>query len=763
MEKLENKYEISKWTLFMDKFMSKFITVGGLSVIAAVLLILVFIGKEVVPLLQEADVRHQSTIKLPDVDFSEIAVDEWSTLPALITKDSLYFVDLQQGNKIHREEYKRDNGAEITAARYIQEKQVVCLGNKSGKFSILELNYKKKFLDEYENGRQKSLTIYELKQGEYLPLSNNVKDKIIDIRYTKTETKQIVAGIVERDGKRRLLLVSLKQAVDIFGEPSGEVEVAQRVDLTEDVDGNISHLLLSTQADTLLAATDDGKVYSFRKSGDKLLYNQTFEPFKGEDSNIIASMDYLFGSGTVIFTNPKGRMVGFSIYKPSDGRPQVFGKTKSAFPNLEGGGAQFFATSLRNKSFITGNGKNISLRYSTHESVNWKATVDFETTNALISGKYDRILFADKEKNLHIYSLSDPHPEAGMRAYFSKIWYEGQSEPLYKWESTGGTEEKEKMLSMMPLIFGTLKATFYAMMFAVPIALLAALYTSQFLPPSFKTIVKPLMEVMASLPSVIIGLLAAITLAPLVEHKVPSIIMLILMVPASALLMGVFWQKLPPSLRFKCKPGLEFLFFLPVMLVVCYVAWNLGPVVESIFFTVKDVNGNEVANFAYWWTGTTGLEYTQKNAMVVGFSMGFAVIPIIFTISEDSLSNVPKSLTSASLALGASRWQTTWKVVLPTASAGIFSACMIGLGRAVGETMIVLCAAGGTGLMEMNIFNGMRTLSINLATELPEAAKDGTLYRSLFLGALILFLITFVVNTIAEVIRQHIRNKYKTI
>jgi len=235
------------------------------------------------------------------------------------------------------------------------------------------------------------------------------------------------------------------------------------------------------------------------------------------------------------------------------------------------------------------------------------------------------------------------------------------------------------------------------------------------------------------------------------------------MVPVSALLMGAFWNNLPPKIRYKCASGTEFLFFLPVLIMVTIIAWKLGPVIESVFFVVKDSNGNEIANFAYWWNRKVGLEYTQKNAMIVGFAMGFAVIPIIFTIAEDSLTNVPKAMTSASLALGASRWQTTWKVVVPTASAGIFSACMIGLGRAVGETMIVLCAAGGTGIMEMNIFNGMRTLSLNLATELPEAAKDGTLYRSLFLGALILFVLTFIVNTGAEIIRQHIRNKYKTI
>jgi len=143
--------------------------------------------------------------------------------------------------------------------------------------------------------------------------------------------------------------------------------------------------------------------------------------------------------------------------------------------------------------------------------------------------------------------------------------------------------------------------------------------------------------------------------------------------------------------------------------------------------------------------------------------MGFAVIPIIFTITEDALSNVPKTLVSGSLALGASRWQTALHVVLPTAFPGIFSAVMVGLGRAVGETMIVVMATGNTPIMDFNIFSGMRTLSANIAVELPEAPYLSTLYRALFLGALVLFVMTFIVNTIAEIIRQRLREKYRTV
>ena len=149
----------------------------------------------------------------------------------------------------------------------------------------------------------------------------------------------------------------------------------------------------------------------------------------------------------------------------------------------------------------------------------------------------------------------------------------------------------------------------------------------------------------------------------------------------------------------------------------------------------------------------------QRNSLVVGFVMGFAIIPIIYTIADDALKSVPEHLRSASLAAGATPWQTAVRVIVPTAMSGLFSALMIGMGRAAGETMIVLMAAGNPPILEMNLFNVFRTLAANIAVELPEAVVGSTHYRILFLAALTLFLMTFVVNTIAEAVRQRFRRR----
>jgi phosphate transport system permease protein len=140
--------------------------------------------------------------------------------------------------------------------------------------------------------------------------------------------------------------------------------------------------------------------------------------------------------------------------------------------------------------------------------------------------------------------------------------------------------------------------------------------------------------------------------------------------------------------------------------------------------------------------------------------MGLAVIPTIFSIAEDAIYSVPRHLIQGSLALGATPWQTLTRVVLLTASPGIFSAAMIGMGRAVGETMIVLMSTGNTPVMDFSVFQGMRTFAANIAVELPESAVDSTHFRVLFLAALVLFALTFTVNTAAEVVRQRLRAKY---
>jgi phosphate transport system permease protein len=220
------------------------------------------------------------------------------------------------------------------------------------------------------------------------------------------------------------------------------------------------------------------------------------------------------------------------------------------------------------------------------------------------------------------------------------------------------------------------------------------------------------------------------------------------------MLASFFWEKLPTSIRHAVPEGWEAGLLLPVIGVLVWITIGMSPVMEQWWF------GGDMRS---WLTNDVGIGFDQRNAVVVGLAMGFAVIPTIFSIAEDAIFGVPKHLTNGSLAMGATNWQTLIWIVLPSASPGIFSGVMIGLGRAVGETMIVLMATGNTPVMDFSPFEGLRTLSANIAVELPESELDSTHYRVLFLAGLVLFMFTFAVNTIAELVRQRLRQKYSNL
>jgi phosphate transport system permease protein len=349
------------------------------------------------------------------------------------------------------------------------------------------------------------------------------------------------------------------------------------------------------------------------------------------------------------------------------------------------------------------------------------------------------------------WDIDAPHPEVSWKTLFGKVHYEGYSEADWSWQTTGG-DDFEAKLSLVPLISGTLKGTAYAMLLAVPLALLGAVYTSYFTTPGFKQAIKPTVEIMAAIPSVVLGFLVALWLAPIVERWILAVFLAFVTLPATLVAFLAVWQLVRRyDWAKRIENGYEFLVLVPVILLGVWLAVLLAPWVESIVFD---------GHFRLWLYQSLGMRYDQRNCIIIAFGLGFAVIPIIFSIAEDSLSSVPYTLSASSMALGASRWQTLWRVVLPSASPGIFAGIMIGFGRAVGETMIVLMATGNTPILDWSPFNGMRTLSANIAVEIVEAPVGGTLYRVLFLCAVLLFLLTFALNTAAELVRQRLRQRY---
>ncbi|MDG2168289.1 MAG: ABC transporter permease subunit [Opitutales bacterium] len=757
--KVPKRFRVTRRTLWFDNFMNYFIVVGGVAVIAAVMGIFVFIFFQVLPLFQGASVKplaeHDLTQSVEEiVDFD---LDEWAELPVVINNDgSLKYLDLV-GDRGTIENNEVFNTGETTSTlNYNSLKRLLVAGSTSGKFAYAKLGYRANF--DTDSIR----TIHpEVTSSEWFELSEN-DESIQFVDYGEGDSNKMAAAIcIDSEGNQHIRAITLEQKRSLFGG-GGKVSIGKRFDLTPEIDKEIQKVDVSSNGDLILVIGTQGEVSLFIYEAGDLTLRQRFWPFDNLDDTRIQSADFLQGDVSVVFTSPAGHNRIFSLSLNKVEGKRLYSMTKE-FEDLPEPAIDYYP-GVRNKSYLLTGKNHASLRYSTTETIRWEEDFSFNISKGVIGEKYDRLALLDDQGKLHLYNLKDPHPQAGLKAFFGKIWYEGQPESDYIWQSTGGTDDFEPKLSLIPLILGSLKGTFYAMLFAVPIALLAALYTSQFLEPKLKGFVKPTMEIMASLPSVVLGFMAALWLAPLVDTHVPSFLLLVIGIPLFTFLFALGWLKLPKHIRLRIPAGMEFVLLAPFLLIVCYICWNLGPVFERTFFVVTNPEtGERIADFRLWWPDFTGASYTQRNSLIVGFMMGFAVIPIIFTIAEDSMSNVPDAMRSGSLALGASRWQTAINIVLPTASAGIFSSLMIGFGRAVGETMIVVMATGNTPVKDFNIFSGMRTLSANIAVELPEAPYHGTLYRTLFLGALVLFIMTFLINTVAEVLRQKLRDRYKTV
>ena len=466
-----------------------------------------------------------------------------------------------------------------------------------------------------------------------------------------------------------------------------------------------------------------------------------------EPGQTMTAMTPLLGRYSLVVGTSDGAVNQYGMYTDAAGT-RLDAIRQFALPSP----AQRFVTEPRRKGFMAlDQDGDVHLMYPTsgRKLASFAAGLSADTPMA-ISARSNALVSAPTDSTISLLQLHNEHPEISLSALWGKVWYEGYDEPIYSWQSSSADNDFEPKFSLTPLAFGTLKAAFYALLFAVPIAIMGAIYTAYFMAPGMRSWVKPGIEIMAALPTVILGFIGGLWLAPIVEDNLSSVLSIFVVLPVGLFILALLWSMLPDQWT-RAFNGWYGMIVVPLILLTVYTAFAAGPWFEEALFY-----GDSRA----WFRNVLGLDYDQRNALIVGLIMGLAVIPTIFSIAEDAVYAVPTHLVRGSLALGATEWQTLVKVVLLTASPGIFSAVMIGMGRAVGETMIVLMATGNTPLMEWNIFEGMRTFAANIAVELPESELDSTHYRILFLAALVLFAFTFVLNTVAEVVRQRLRARY---
>ena len=290
------------------------------------------------------------------------------------------------------------------------------------------------------------------------------------------------------------------------------------------------------------------------------------------------------------------------------------------------------------------------------------AQMDKETLKDLMLVKIEAAAEAPKDKDAPLNTTT-------WSMLFKPYQWTGYDQPEYIWQPISQIHK----YNLVPLIIGSLKTTLIALLFAVPLSLAAAIYVSQLADPRTKEWLKPAIELLAGIPSVVLGFFALLVMASLLQ-----------------------------------------------------------------------------ALFGY---------QSRLNAFVAGIALALAVIPVVFSIAEDALTSVPRSFTQAALALGSSKWQAAWKIVLPAAIPGVFAAVVLGFGRAIGETMVVLMASGNASIVTGNIFDSTRSMTATIAAELAETVFGGHHYRILFLIGALLFIVTFLSNMVADIVIHRLKAK----
>jgi len=727
-----------------DRFTRWYVLVGGLAVLAAITLIFFYLAYVVLPLFQGAELTSKKALTPTWLQQDAgkplmIALEEQNLVGMRVSdKGQVLFFDTKTGEALKRVDLPLPAGTQVTSIGADQPgSPLVVLGLSNGQALVFNHSYK----ITYPDNKKTIDSLVGYPYGE-TPFTLDEQGRALDhVSLNVNGETLVLAGSTGA----HLQVLSLTREENMM---TGEVSTEQdRIDLPQMTEA-VKALYVDPRQQWLYVINGraNADVFSLR---DKSL-NGRYKLLEDGNAEITASTQ-LVGGISLILGDSKGGLAQWFMARDPDGEQRF--KQIRTFQMGSAPVVQIDAEERRKGFIALDSAGQLGVFHSTaHRTLLVEPVADGAGILAL-SPRANRILIEEGGQLLPL-SLRNPHPEVSMSALWGKVWYENYDEPKYVWQSTASNTDFEPKLSLSPLTFGTLKAAFYAMILAAPLAIAAAIYTAYFMAPGMRRKVKPVIELMEAMPTVILGFFAGLFLAPYLEGHLPGVFSLFLMLPVGILLAGFIWSRLPESLRLRVPDGWEAAILIPVILFTGWLALSMSPFLETWFFG---------GDMRLWITNDLGITYDQRNALVVGIAMGFAVIPNIYSIAEDAVFSVPRSLTLGSLALGATPWQTLTRVVILTASPGIFSALMIGMGRAVGETMIVLMATGNTPVMEMNLFEGMRTLAANVAVEMPESEVGGSHYRVLFLAALVLLMFTFVMNTLAELIRQRLRKKYSSL
>ncbi|AHE98818.1 ABC transporter permease subunit [Thioalkalivibrio paradoxus] len=746
----ERRQKLRKIRAFRDGFSRYGVGAGGLGVIFALALIFIYLFYETFPLLKPVSVGVETEYTVPGDEVPaptlHLTLDRYEQIGARFSKSgTITFFDANTGGVLERLEVPIPEGERITAFdRAESRRSLFVFGYSDGGVLPVKVEYPQTFVGGVRHIHPE--LSYPLGE-EPIRIGAGLVEDYSALAVVEGRGGYIVAGGTE-EGEIAMALFSTRRNM-----MTGEVEIRRSDYDLPDMGRPVRQILLPETLRNVFVIDDRGHLFNFNIVDRNNPFLVEEVELVGDGARVTAS-EFLVGSRSLIVGGSDGSVRQWFLVRDEDS-----GQSHMTFiRGFRGHDAPvtFIEPESIRKGFLTGaEDGSVGLHFATSSvTLAMKSVSDVPVARLAMGPNNRRALVKTEDSDvLRVLAIDNPHPQTTLSALWGRVWYEGRGEPEFIWQSSSADDAFEPKLSIVPLSVGTLKAALFAMLLATPLAIMGAIYTAYFMAPAIRRVVKPSIELMEALPTVILGFLAGIWLAPYIENNLPILITGVILFPLAVLIAGFAWSRLPQGVKSLVPSGWEAALLVPVVILTGWIVVTSSPWIEVAFFD---------GSMRQWFTDV-GIPYDQRNALIVGMAMGFAVIPTIFSIAEDAVFNVPKHLTNGSLALGATPWQTVTGVVLLTASPGIFSAVMIGFGRAVGETMIVLMASGNSPVVNFNLFEGMRTLAANIAVELPETAVGSTHFRVLFLSALVLLVFTFLLNTAAEIVRQRLRKRYASL
>ncbi len=731
--------------LFKDKCFTVTMTIGGFAVILAILLIFFYLLYVVAPLFKGAGITSDGVRQLSRNGVGVlVASDEYAEVGQEISAAGRFrFFELATGRDLGNGAVLQDESTEASVvAAGAPSAQAILAGTADGRVQLAQTHYDV----SYPEGSRVITPQLIYSYGDQ-PL--RLTEDGSSLRLITGQVGENEASVAGVSANGQLTLLHLERQTSFLDD---EITVNESRAIVDIEGEDVTQLAIDVEQQRLFVVSDATvlSMYDITRKDDPVLLDRTAVVAPGSR---VTALALLSGGLSLIIGDDQGRLKQW--FPVRDAQNNYALQQARELPAMDSAIALIAPEHFRKGFAALDIGGSIALYHATASRQLVSHAVSLKApTGMSFAPRADAVVVINAAGDYETFRIDNPHPEVSWQALWGKVWYESREQPEFIWQSSSASAAFEPKFSLTPLTFGTLKASFYSMLFAIPIAVLGAVYTAYFMSPGMRAAVKPSIEIMAALPTVILGFLAGLWLAALVEQYLVGFVLMPLLVPLIVVLSAYLWQRAPARLQNITPDGWEAALLIPVVMFALWASLALGSVIET-----QALDGSATQ----WLHDRFGISYDQRNSLVVGLAIGFAVIPTIFTISEDAVFSVPRSLTMGSLALGATPWQTAVRVVLLTASPGIFSAIMIGMGRAVGETMIVLMATGNTPIMDLSIFQGFRALSANIAVEMPESEVDSTHYRILFVAALVLFMATFAVNTLAEVVRQRLRRKYASL